>query len=181
MSTTGRKPVPGGDVERAAERAGASGDIVTMEPPDDLTEDARALWAVILPDLIRLKVFAISDAPMLAELCSSLAYARAFRAEMDSLTLELAKAGSLLATLPRRDLDEEQRLQLHEALAEYDFLSGALKRARSGYTQMMRVAMNLASDFAISPVSRLRLGLMKTRGATLLGILGKKDGADVDL
>lgn len=174
MATTGRPPKPGGDVERAAAKAGPSGDIVTMLPPDDLSEDAAALWEAILPDLIKLKVFAVSDAPMLAELCSSLAYARGFRAEMDTLTIELAKAGALLATLPRRDLDEEQRLQLHEALAEYDFLSGAIKRARSGYTQMMRVAMNLASDFAISPVSRLRLGLMKAKGASLLGILGQK-------
>lgn len=141
-------------------KAGPSGDIVSMSPPDDLTEDAAALWDVILPDLIKLKVFAISDAPMLAELCSSLSYARAFRAEMENLSAALIELSSDPASV-----DWEQ----------YELVSGALKRARSGYTQMMRVAMALAGDFAISPVSRLRLGLMKTRGATLLGILGKTD------
>lgn len=164
MSTTGRPPKPGGDVERAAAKAGPSGDIVTMLPPDGLTEDAALLWEAILPDLIKLKVFSVSDAPMLAELCSSLAYARAFRAEMDSLTLSLGEMAA--KGLHTFDTDEIDR---------YEMISGALKRARSGYTQMMRVAMNLASDFAISPVSRLRLGLMKAKGASLLGILSGKD------
>lgn len=132
-----------------------------MLPPDDLSDDAKALWEAILPDLIKLKVFSLSDAPMLAELCASLAYARAFRAEMDALTVELGKLADDLSTTDRIEL--------------YDALSLTLKRARSGYTQMMRVAMNLASDFAISPVSRLRLGLMKAKGSSLLGILGQRE------
>lgn len=138
-----------------------------MLPPDDLSDDAKALWEAILPDLIKLKVFSLSDAPMLTELCSSLAYARAFRAEMDALTLELGKL-------------MEAGLGSSEEIERYDVLSLTLKRARSGYTQMMRVAMNLASDFAISPVSRLRLGLMKAKGSSLLGILGQKAGVDGD-
>lgn len=150
-------------MERAAAKAGPSGDIVTMLPPDDLSDDAKALWEAILPDLIKLKVFSVSDAPMLAELCSSLAYARGFRVEMDALTAELGKLG-------------EAGLGTIEEIERYDMLSLTLKRARSGYTQMMRVAMNLASDFAISPVSRLRLGLMKAKGSSLLGILGQKAG-----
>lgn len=128
-----------------------------MEPPEDLTEDARELWRIILPDLIALKVFRLSDAPMLAELCRSLGYARAFAVEIDMLTLELGKIAESW-----RDASPDA-----DSIERYEMLSGALKRARSGYTQMMRTAMNLAGDFAVSPVSRLRLGLMVAKGNTL--------------
>lgn len=157
MPTTGRPPVPGGDAEIEASRAGPTGTVVSMEPPPDLTADAQDLWRVILPDLIALKVFRLSDAPMLAELCRSLGYARAFAAEIDVLTLELGKiAEGWRGAVPEED-----------SIKNYDLMSGTLKRARSGYTQMMRTAMNLAADFAVSPVSRLRLGLMVAKGNTL--------------
>jgi P27 family predicted phage terminase small subunit len=150
MSVSGRKPVPGGDVEKAAARAPATGDIVAMDPPEDLSPEARELWNIAISDLIAVKMFRLSDAPMLSEFCAALAMARDFRREIDTL-------GPML-----RRLYEEKNYEAAEQV------SGSIKRARSGYIQMLKLAQSIGGDFGMSPVARLRLGIMKAQGAAAL-------------
>lgn len=154
----GAKPVPGGEVERARSSISA-GDVVTMDAPEDLTSDARGLWEIAVADLIALKVFRISDAPMLAEFCSCLAMAREFREEISILSPELRRAYS------DKDFDRAEQI------------SGSLKRARSGYVQTLKLAQSLGADFAMTPVARLRLGLMAAHGAKLTDFFSEDDDA----
>lgn len=150
----GRKPVPHGRVSTKAAKAGPTGDVAWMEPPADLSAGGADLWNVILPDLIAAKVFRLSDAVLLSELCESLAMAREFRAEINRL---VPKA---------KDALEAEDFEVYETFSQM------LKRARAGYRQTMQTALAIAGEFGISPVSRLRLGIMQAQGSTLLGILG---------
>lgn len=152
MGVSGRKPVPGGEVARA--RAGLEpGDVVAMDAPEDLTPEAAELWEIAVTDLIALKMFRLSDAPMLSEFCSSLAMAREFRREIDSLQPKLRQA------------------MAEENFEAADAISGMLKRARSGYVQMFKLAQSVSGDFGMSPVARLRLGIMATQGSRLSDML----------
>ena len=42
------------------------------------------------------------------------------------------------------------------------------KRLRSGYAEMMRIALSIGSEYGISAAARVRVGLMRVRGASLL-------------
>lgn len=152
MGVSGKKPVPGGKVERAAVRAGPTGDVVAMDAPDDLSEEARGLWEIAIADLIGLKMFRLSDAPMLAEFCAALAMARQFRREIDAL------APSMTQALANKDFET------------VEMISGSIKRARSGYVSMFKLAQSVGADFGMSPVARLRLGLMAAQGNSLLAM-----------
>jgi phage terminase small subunit len=156
VGVAGRKPVPTGKTARSAAKAGPTGDVAWMEPPADLSPDGAELWNVILPDLIAAKVFRASDAVLLSELVESLAMARGFRHEINALSPKMREA------LTAEDYETA------------DAISQTLKRARSGYRQTMQTALAIAGEFGISPVSRLRLGIMKAQGSTLLGILNEK-------
>lgn len=157
MGIAGRKPEVGSDlsIQRAREgvQSGTAESVVLMEPPEDLTPEAARIWEEILPDLIAAKVFRPSDGILLSELCSTLAMARGFRAEIAKLQEEHALA------LESRDFEGA------------DSLSQMIKRARSGYLQSLKAAMSIAGEFGISPVARLRLGLMQIQGNSLLGAL----------
>lgn len=163
----GRKPEAGSEGSREVERrAQPTGDVVAMEPPDDLSDAAAQIWRVLLPDLITAKVFRLSDAFLLSELCEAFAEARAFRAEMAVLRKQMDE---VLA-----DPDQGEK-----TIEKYETLSGQVKRARTGYRQAMTIAMTISGEFGITPVARLRLGLMKTaEGGTLRGLLaGGSDDA----
>lgn len=171
MGVAGQKPQSGGEVERRAQSVD-TGDIVAMEPPDDLSEDGRLVWNVLLPDLIASKVFRLSDALLLSELCESLGMARAFRREIALLVPQMEEAYQKIA-------DAEPGPEFAAACEWGEFVSAALKRARTGYRQMMQTMMSIAGEFGISPVARLRLGLMKAQGAKLTDFFGKgDDGAE---
>lgn len=124
--------------------------------PADLTDDAAVLWNVLVEDLVSARVFRKGDEPLLSELVSSLAMAREFRFEVDTLQARLRQAY------------EDDDLEVADAL------SANLKRARTGYRQMMQTVMSIAGEFGISPVSRLRLGLMKIEGENSLLALADK-------
>lgn len=149
MAVGGRKPVPGGDVQRARAHT-QSGDIVAMEPPEGMSPRAQAHWKVAVEGLIAMKVFQLSDAPQLAHYCRSLAMADDFADEIDMLARELESAY------------ESKNFDLAE------MISGQIKRARSGYVQMLTIVSRIGGDFAMSPVARIRLGLMAAQGAKSL-------------
>lgn len=170
MGIAGQKPQAGGEVEKAAARVD-TGDIVAMAPPDDLSEDGALVWNVLLPDLIASRVFRLSDALLLSELCESLGMARGFRRSIAELQTNEIEALRKLA-------GAEPGEPFREAAAYADFIAANLKRARTGYRQMMQTAMSIAGEFGISPVARLRLGLMKAQGAKLTDIFGRGEDAD---
>jgi phage terminase small subunit len=103
MSVSGRKPVPGGEIEKRAQKHGPTGDVVAMEAPADLSPEAAELWEIAISDLIALKMFRVSDAPMLAEFCSCLAMTRSFRRELDSLGVELRVVNEYLLGVARKN------------------------------------------------------------------------------
>ncbi len=92
----------------------------------------------------------------------------------------------LISTGVFRSSDRLLLLELCEALGEAqefrrqlrtepDKGSPEAKRLRTGYLQQMKLVMQISAEFGISPVARLRLGLMRVQGATLLGALGGDD------
>lgn len=156
MGVSGRRPVPGGDVARAREGI-QTGDVVEMAPPPDLTPDAAGLWEVAVTDLIALRMFRASDAPMLAEFCSSLAMARSFRRQIQELEPAIEDA------LKRKDYDTAGAL------------SEIVKRTRSGYVASLKLAQSIGGDFGMTPTARLRLGLMTLQGAKLTSFFEDED------
>lgn len=49
-----------------------------------------------------------------------------------------------------------------------------VKRLRTSYNQMLSASTSLASEFGLSPVSRVRLGLTKLQGQSLLDAIGDR-------
>jgi hypothetical protein len=63
-----------------------------------------------------------------------------------------------------------------ELLAEeitFGLGSAEAKRLRTGYVQMLKATQSLAADYGISPVARVRLGLMQAGGASLQDLVGQ--------
>jgi P27 family predicted phage terminase small subunit len=158
VGIAGRKPdivATRTDPDRTPARQ--TGDIVAMDPPEDLTDTAAEIWRGLLPDLLAAKVFRVSDAFLLSELCSVMAMAREFRADVERLQ-----------EMEVNEDDYESQSDYFDALERVDAM---LKRARTGYRQMMQTTMSIAGEFGISPVSRLRLGLMSATKERLSDLL----------
>lgn len=155
VGVAGKKPVPGGDVEKA--RAGTpAGSVVWMEAPEDLSETAVEFWNLLLPDLIALKVFQASDAALLSELVEGLAMAKEFRGEIQTLQEVQRERGKPTSAWSAEEWEA------------YEIISASLKRARTSWRQTMQTVMSISGEFGISPVARLRLGLMAKDGAKAL-------------
>lgn len=125
-----------------------------IAPPEDLSPGAIEVWNMLVPDIAQTGVYRESDEILLSELCESLALARHFRRALQPII-----AGG--------ELDSPEA-----------------KRLRSGYRESMQTAMSIAGEFGISPVARLRLGLMRVKGTSLLDALENRRrqrdaGADV--
>jgi phage terminase small subunit len=124
---------------------------------ESMTPDGVAIWNMIVPDLVEAQVFREMDTILLEELCESLSMAREFRKQMIYYKDRLGSA------MLEAEGTEDDPLM--------DSYSRGLKRARSGYREMMQTAMSIAGEFGISPVARMRLGLLKIQGNSLLGAL----------
>jgi P27 family predicted phage terminase small subunit len=167
----GRKP----DVTTSALQAGgrsapdpalAAGNITELVAPEDLTKEARDVWAVVIPDLIEHKIIRMSDVPLLIEFVEAIGHARKFRVQMDLWQDMLDKEledGCPPNTEPK---DYYERLSL---------ISQSVKRERAGYIATLKAGMSLASEFGISPVARVRLGLGKLQGQSLLAALDARE------
>jgi P27 family predicted phage terminase small subunit len=59
---------------------------------------------------------------------------------------------------------------------EPDMGSQEAKRLRTGWLQSFKAAASISAEFGMSPVARIRLGLMKAQGGTLLGKLNAQSG-----
>jgi phage terminase small subunit len=154
-SANGKTVMPPGDA-----------DALPIEPPEDMTAEGQDAWRVLLPDLIASQVFRASDVLMIRELCEMLGAAVQFREELRRLQPQLDEVDRKVTTGELEPLDGAR-------LAEY--LSGRIKRARTGYLGYMKAAQSLAAEFGVSPVARIRLGIMRLQGSSLLAALGNDD------
>lgn len=144
--------------------ATAGGTIVELERPDVLTDDAVVVWEQVVPDLVAAKVLREQDLVLLIEFCEQVGMARRARERLVAMQVELDRA---MEDGPQPG--EEPK----DYIARVDAWSQAVKRERSSYVALMRLAYSAASEFGISPVARVRLGLFKVQGASLLDALSK--------
>lgn len=144
-------------------------DSLPVEPLEELTPEGADAWAILLPDLINSGVFRKSDALMLVELCEMLGAAKAYRAEIRRLQPQLKR-------MDQESCDPSRPAEERSAAADAaEYLSGRIKRARTAYLQTVKQAQSLAAEFGVSPVARIRLGLMRLQGSSLLQALGNDD------
>lgn len=144
MAVSGRKPNLPAQRTRAGHREHPepppeSSGVPLGPPPEDLPPRAAEIWDELVPELDKLGVYRPQDRFLLAELCFSLALAQAFR---NSWTRHLEST------------DDASTLEM--------------KRLRTGYVEALDLARKLAADLGIPTVERVRLGLAKLQGASLL-------------
>lgn len=153
----GHRPVP--------DPQNAGGTLVALDPPEDLTPAALQVWNVVIPSLLEARVLRPEDIILIVEFCEVIAMARKHRADMDTWIKHLEQAYEDGAT----DFEEPKNF-----LARLEMMSQRVKKDRTGYHQAMRLGVSLASEFGISPVARVRLGLAKVQGASLLAVLDRR-------
>lgn len=112
-------------------------------PPDDLPPAAAEIWAALVPELDKLKVYRPQDRFLLGELCFALAMAQSFRRAFTRLI-------------------EDVDVSVDAAGAP------EMKRVRTGYVESVDLARKLAADLGIPTVERVRLGLATLQGNSLL-------------
>lgn len=170
MGIRGRKP----SVETALTSRDAyvpTGIAGSVEKPADLTPAAEGIWDVLLDDLLQMGVFRPADSLILVELCEMLAEAKRLR-----LSMHKPPTGWLRF---EKDISEDQRATLellpeHEQAALWQ-LSGGYKKVRAAYLGTMRQLKSYIDEFGVTPVARLRLGLLQLQGQTLGGLFGGED------
>ncbi len=176
MAVGGRKP----STEAARTGAGhrplpdpkaAGGTITAMDPPDELSRGARDVWDIITPDLFASKTLRTDDLILLVESCEAWAIARWFRAELWRLIDEQER---LQAECDQEDLSEEAR---DRAYAGIERCETRIKRCRAGWANAFKNAESASGDLGVGPVARVRLGLAKLEGASLIDALNQRPGA----
>lgn len=169
MGISGAKP----SIEKAlAERPTfvPTGEVDSIPRPAELTERAIPIWDVLLDDLLHMGVFKPADALILVEVCEMLAEAKRVRRMLDN-----PPKGWLRF---EKDMSEDERDSLEadaDALAQLWPMSGAYKRLRATYIQTMRMLKSYIDEFGVTPVARLRLGLLHLQGKGLSEMFGASD------
>jgi P27 family predicted phage terminase small subunit len=108
-----------------------------LNPPDFLSDEARAEWARVVPELSRLRLLTILDIAPLAAYCAS--FGRWIEAER------------ILARMAAED-PETKGLTVRGALGTA-ILNPMLKAARLSAQDMLR----FATEFGFSPAARTRI------------------------
>ncbi len=147
------------------EQAAGGDAVLYVEPPADLTDRAREVWDVVVAPLCETKTIKAEDVVLLIEFCESLGMARHFRKTADAMAIEYDKA---------YDAGPEVGEETKDWIARLELMSGQVKRARAGYVQTVKVAQSLAGDLGMGPVTRVRLGLAKVQGMSLLDVLQQR-------
>jgi P27 family predicted phage terminase small subunit len=171
MGIPGRRPDVTTSALQASHRhlpdpASAQGNLARLDAPEDLSDTARDVWETVVPDLVGMKVLRPQDVIILTEFCEQVALARSARSRMVVFQTELEKA---MEEGPQPG--EEPK----DYLARVDAYSQAVKRDRAGYVALMRLAYSAAGDLGIGPTARVRLGLGKLQGQSLLAALDARD------
>ena len=180
MSVSGRKPSTeaartGAGHRQHADPSQAGGYIVELEPPEELSKGGLEVWEVVVPDLVKSGVLRADDLVILVECCEAWAIARKFRsnlwAALDTQDTVMAELELLLGT----GVAEADDFKIASARAEA--AEASVKRARSGWTAAFKAALSSSADLGLGPVARVRLGLTKLQGASLLGELDRQAGS----
>lgn len=176
----GRKPQPGS--RRTLAKVNPAGAGVAVQPERELTGTSARAWEVVIKDLNEQKIFAPSDALLLTTFCEMYGFADRERERMEETELRLEAVSEALDSVSPVDYDDDdsftsarERLETRE-----DTLSKALKRSRVAYMAYVKEMRALASEFAISPVARMRMGLMQLQGASLGAVLSELLSEDDD-
>jgi phage terminase small subunit len=149
----------------------AGGTIEELVPPPDMHPDAQEVWRIVTPDLVDAKVLRPSDLPLLGEFCESLALAARNRLMADAAEVRLVAA---------MEAGPDEGEGSKDFTARLDMWSQMQKRHRTAHLQYAKLAISLASEFGISPVARVRLGLAKIQGTSLLASLDRRMQGDAD-
>lgn len=141
----------------------AGGEIVELDPPAGLSPGAVAVFEQMTPALLRAKVLREDDIPMLEQCCEAWAMARYYRTRTWTLIDRLERA--------QDELDGLDGDEFREKLSELEVLDGSMKRARAGWNQSSTLAARLSSELGLGPVARVKLGLARVQGQSLLEAL----------
>lgn len=155
--------LPGHHPVRDASEAG--GYIEAMEMPAGLSDGAQVVWQMITPELIRGKVLREDDVIPLIEACEAWAQAIWFRKHLQR---QQAVYDEMADQTPPVDEDE-----LKLWMARFERTSAEIKRLRSGWNAAYKMALSASGDMGLGPVARVRMGLAKVQGASLLEALTK--------
>lgn len=141
----------------------AGGTLSALTPPPSLSEGAREVFEAITPVLLDSKVLREDDLPMLEQCCEAWAMARYYRTRTWMLIERLDKADAQVHLLSGDELRDQ--------LAEVEMFDGSLKRARAGWNQATILATRLSAELGLGPVARVRLGLARVQGQSLIEAL----------
>lgn len=145
--------------------------------PADLSDDASAIWDVLLDDLTAMGVFRPADAIVLTEVCEMVVEAKKLRYRMQNPPENWYRFEPDL-TQSEKDEFALQEDHIADWLADMWYLSQTYKRLRVSYLQTMRSLKSWIDEFGVTPVARLRLGLLQLQGANLMDAFGGVDDED---
>lgn len=151
------------DHREAPDPSAAGGTITRLDPPESLSPGGVEIFNAITPVLIQSKVLREDDLPMLEQCCEAWALSRYYRTRTWEIAARLDKSEA--------ELDLLSGDELRDHLAEVEMLDGSMKRARAGWNQATILAARLSAELGLGPVARVRLGLARVQGASLLEAL----------
>ena len=149
-----------------------------LSRPADLSPDAEGVWDVLLTDLVAMGVFREADSIILTELCEMIVEAKKLRFRMHNPPERWYRLETGLSKDERDEFDLQYE-HIQDQLAEMWMLSNTYKRLRVAYLQTMRSLKSLVDEFGITPVARLRLGLLQLQGQSLADAF-RDDDDDVE-
>lgn len=148
----------------------AGGTLKAIETPEVLSEGGRGIWQLIVPPLLDAGILREDDLVLLVECAEAWAASETFRKRMwQAIKLEEELEEKCFSGELHGD-------DLAVALAQLEGQDQRVKRARAGWLQALRAAQSLSADLGLGPVARVRLGLAKVQGASLLEILRQMPG-----
>lgn len=144
----------------------AGGTLKEIEVPATLSPGGVEVWGLIVPPLLGAGILREDDLVLLVECAETWAASEHFRKRMWELLDEQAEIDRKLADTSGMDADELKLLYARDEAQE-----GRVKRARVGWMQSLQRAQSLSADLGLGPVARVRLGLAKVQGLSLLEML----------
>jgi phage terminase small subunit len=173
MALRGKKPEP--NSRRSVAKVSPAGSGVAVSPQRELTGEAARAWEIVVNDLNEQKIFAPSDSLLLTTFCELYGFSVAEKERMDDILLRLEEASAKLDALNVMDYDDEESFEKARGILERreERLSLGLKRARNAYMGYVKEMRAFASEFAISPVARTRMGLTQLQSVSLGAALEK--------
>lgn len=144
----------------------AGGTLSEIPTPATLSPGGSEVWDLIVPPLLGAGILREDDLVLLVECAETWAASEHFRKRMWDLLDEQKEIDRQLADTSALSSDD-----LRILLARDEAQEGRVKRARVGWMQSLQRAQSLSADLGLGPVARVRLGLAKVQGLSLLEML----------